>query len=363
MSKVISGVSDKRIKQVQELIKSSQKILFVGHFNPDLDAFCAALGLAQLVKTKYPNKECLVNMEGLIPERWYKLAGSIEISNQSTVDFMKDRSPDLLVFLDSNEYRRFSKEDDKLKVFLDESDISQICIDHHEVLDKNPFDVYVNFNEGHQDGMRSSTIEVLYLIFIEDFGFDFTYEIAKTWAVGVLAETARFRYYNPFHRDTFRMMSDFCDKGVRIDKVHDEMFSFPIDATVAIQKLFNNLVFIEEEKYCYSFLTNDELKGLANDYEFDKVKHGILHFKNEYVKGIEDIDWGFVVHCDLSDPKEFHISFRGKQGKKDLSVYARAIGDLDCGIGGGGHAPSAGASLRADSLEEAIEIVLSVTAD
>jgi nanoRNase/pAp phosphatase (c-di-AMP/oligoRNAs hydrolase) len=74
-------------------------------------------------------------------------------------------------------------------------------------------------------------------------------------------------------------------------------------------------------------------------------------YVNEYVRTIENNNWGFVITPILEEENHYKVSFRAINGTVDTSVFSRTF------PGGGGHQGASGCDFEATDIKKAIEII------
>jgi nanoRNase/pAp phosphatase (c-di-AMP/oligoRNAs hydrolase) len=168
--------------------------------------------------------------------------------------------------------------------------------------------------------------------------------------VGILGDTGRFLYKNKSHRNTFSVVSDLLDMGVKIESIHSEINSYSSNVIDLISVILANIK--TNAGYTYSFIADsakDKMvdQGLS-EYEYSGGYHQAL---DQYIRNIDGNPWGFVVLPKYSDKGVYKCSFRANQDAGiDTSVFANALG-------GGGHSLASGCNFEAGSIEEAVEKV------
>lgn len=347
-------------QELLNLLQKSKKVVITSHTSPDPDAIGSSLYLYNILKREL-KAEVSVAMEGVLSKSYSFLQGFDEIINGRLVDTLSKISPDTLVMLDGNSYKRFVKTEDdalKLKKLIENSSIKTIIIDHHSDEDKDPSDIYIN-------NKCSSASEEVYSIFTGEFGFKATKPDMENVLFGILGDTGRFLYKNPAHRKTFAIVSDIIDVGVSIEVLSNSMDLLTPTHLRIMSELTGN--FKQKDDYNFSFISDTFAQELISEGVGEDVYSGAYHaFMHEYIRIIEPNKWGFVVVPDIGRSTDFLStdaatvkiykgSFRAVNDLLDTTVFTRELG-------GGGHKPASGCKFKAESCEMALKIVHDVIA-
>jgi phosphoesterase RecJ-like protein len=168
--------------------------------------------------------------------------------------------------------------------------------------------------------------------------------------LGIISDTARHKFDNPLHRETYRIVSDLLDAGASIEQLEAKTERFSKDQIKVLAQLLDNIE--GNDGFTFSFISDkfaDEwIKGKKS---IDDFKNGCEEFTAKYLRGYEQNLWGFIVYQELiAGSGIYSVSLRSVSGVKDVSKIAHILG-------GGGHKPAAGAKFEAASVEEAISKV------
>lgn len=334
---------DSQVKEFNQLIENSDRILITSHLAPDPDAVCSALLVANTIKANNPKKDIIVSLEEE-PEGLGFLIGYSRIKFGSLLGAIKSYKPGLVVITDANNYDRCSRlEGRAIRQYIRKSGLRTVIIDHHEPGDHDKVDLYL------REHSPATTQSVFSLLF-EKLELKKPAGYAEITLPGIISDTSRFLYDNPDHRQTFAIVSDLLDVGASIESLTNRQSLYSKKHMKVLGELANNTTL--EEDYTYSFIS-DKFRNawIAKGHTAQELKDGVEIFVNNYLRNIDGRAWGFIVYPDLIGPKDVYgVSFRSVTGAKDVSEVARALG-------GGGHKPAAGAKIEAKGVEEALEKV------
>jgi bifunctional oligoribonuclease and PAP phosphatase NrnA len=333
-------------EQLAKLIESADKILVTSHTAPDPDALCSALLLGVTLAKNYPDKTINVSLEEK-PSRSLDFLPSYQsIKFGALDDQVHEFAPDLLIITDANRYDRCTRlGGNAINKYVNEhkDTLKTVIIDHHEPDDQDHSDLYIN------QGSPSVTQDVFELCF-DQLGLEKPEGYEVIAMLGIIADTARFKYDNPRHRETFKVVSELLDAGASIEQLENRLNQYSLDQMKVLAELANNLT--SEGDYSYTFVSDAFAKGWQEQGKaIEDFKVGCEIFTNDFIRNIDSRTWGFVIYQDLSAGWQVYgVSLRSVGPARDVSAIVLKLG-------GGGHKASAGAKIKADSAEAAIDLV------
>ncbi len=335
------------INHFEQLIKSAQKISVTSHISPDVDGVCSVLLLGKTLKNNFPDQQINMVLEESLPHELNFLSGYSDITFGNLLDELSSFKPDLLVIVDAAEVKRCSRSDEnKLNSLVyGELKAKVAVIDHHPKPESVRAEVYIN-------NFKPATVQEVYELCFEGLKLDKPDGFAQTTMLGIISDTNRFKYANPDHRNTFRIVSDLIDTGVSIEELENQLDRYSLAQLKVLAHLMQNTA-DNAKGYTYSFIDDK----FAQDWQTDRkavkdYKTASEVFVNQFIRNVGQNNWGFVVYPDLNTPGvSYSVSLRSVSGSKDVSEVAAKLG-------GGGHKEAAGAKkIQADSITEAIKIV------
>ncbi len=314
------------IELLKKEIEKAERVVLLGHRNPDGDCIGATLAMSHILKQL--NKKATVILPNDIPAYLKWLEGADDIltfSNQPEQVAETLKEADFLFVLDFNAFSRLGEMEDLIP------SVPCVMIDHHP---EPEIDTPLLFS----DTSVSSTCEFLTDILYQlDYDQWIEPQCATALFVGILTDTGRFNH-NSSRPQTYRMVANLLEKGVNKDEVMDLLFATSTESRMRLtgfalsekMEIFpeHGLSIMSlslEEKKRFDFKQGDA-EGLVNmPLSISGITRSI--FMQEYDDGIR-------------------MSFRSKG---DIAVNTLAAEHF----GGGGHRNAAGGSSN-DSLEHTL---------
>lgn len=289
------------IEQAWELIKASNKVSLLTHWNPDGDGVSACAALAYIltkmgkkVETVYPNK----------PEFDFKRQSMNLLFNKHM------QIPDLIIACDTANYER---------MYFPESfkAIPLINIDHHI---SNSLDGMFNF----VNGESSSACEELYLL-LSAWNPDFIDKyVAECLLFGILYDSQLFHTQSTTPR-TLKISAMLMERGANLFQLKTELLSNKSYKVLMLWgKLLSNIKVSPKKNAVWAVITRQDLK------EFGVEFSSIIGFNN-LMSQICDIDVTLFFY--ETEDGQTKVSLRSKI--TDVNNFAKQFG-------GGGHTNSAG---------------------
>src|SRR6476646_7241818 len=128
--------------KLKQLIDKSERVLITSHISPDGDSISSSLLLYKIITENYPGKLVTVSMEEK-PFGLEFLSDYDRIVFQTFAESLIN-SPDLLIVLDANALHRISRQPEQAAAALSQAKPKLAIIDHHEGMDFDDCDVYIN---------------------------------------------------------------------------------------------------------------------------------------------------------------------------------------------------------------------------
>ena len=340
---------EQQIKELNKLIKNSERIVITSHISPDPDAVSSVLLLGRILETNYPDKKNEMVMEEEPLSDLSFLQGYDLLKFTPVKQALVDLNADLFVIVDANSYDRVSRnEGEQIRSYVAKrkDDLRTAIIDHHELDGREGVDVFIN-------NKRPATAEEVCVLFFEQMHLKKPEGYAETALLGIISDTQRHRFDHPGYRETYRIVSDLLDAGASIEKLESKLEHYNKNELEAIAHLAANIA--SRDGYTYSFISDEFLnEWQAQNKPVIDLKNAAELFVNKFIRNFEGNKWGFIVYPELvAGPGCWDVSFRALSGSQDVSAIAR-------NLGGGGHKPAAGAKIEAASVGEAIQKVQNV---
>jgi len=309
----------KPIKALKQLLHSPQRIVVIGHSNPDGDAVGSCMALSLFLKKLGHHTDVVMPNEFPDFLKWVPHQEEIVFFSKGAQEVEEILNAAEIVFtLDFNALSRVGSDFQKL---LEASDKPMVMIDHH-LAPESYAAVQFSYPE------FGSTAELLHSIMTNLEQTDaIDKDIASCLYLGIMTDTGSFKFPSTT-ANTHRVVAYLMDKGIDASLIQRNTFDGnSFSRLKLLGKAMENLTMIEDCNTAYISLSQAELDA----YNFQKgdtegfVNYG-LSIKNVNLAAIfkEDLHAGIV-----------KISFRSK-GNFDVNVFARNY------FNGGGHKNAAG---------------------
>ncbi len=320
---------------VKNLLASSQKIVIVGHKNPDGDAIGSCLGLSIFLKQL--GHQADVIMPNDFPDflKWLPEVDSI-IVHEKEVEKSKAaiKAAAIICTLDFNSLDRIGD----LQPLLEESEAAFIMIDHHQ----QPADYAV---ATYSDVSMSSTSQMVFH-FIEALdGLDFlSEEIATNLYTGIMTDTGSFRFSSTTPT-THRVVAKLIEAGANGAIIHQKIYDTNSPERMKLLGVaLNNLNILTEFNTAYITLTQKELDA-------HNFKKGDTEGFVNYALSVKGVVFA-AIFIENKQESIVKISFRSK-GSFSVNDFARNH------YQGGGHINAAGGK-SSQSLNKTISEFISI---
>lgn len=308
-----------QVETLRELVSDSERIMLIGHVNPDGDSIGSLIGMAgYLIQL---GKEVMPVVPNNYPYflRFLDPYGKIVVyhkSQQTVKDFMAKAT--LIICLDFNSLRRI----DELGEVIAASGAVKVLIDHHPQ-PENVFDVM------YSDTASSSTCELVYWI-IRDLnkGKSLPAESAVALYTGMMTDTNNFA--NSVRALTFKMAGELLEAGVDKEYVQRNVFGDFNESRMRLQgyMLYENMR-----------LYNRYQAGMMLITEADKLRFGFEDGDSEGFVNLPLSIKGVRISALFTQEKDcIKVSLRSKDSFS-VNRLARAY------FNGGGHERAAGGKI------------------
>ena len=306
---------------LDDIIKSSKKILLLSHMNPDGDTLGSMCAMYSMIYDRFKIKADM-SMVSNLPYN-YKFLPNINLAQRY---FDNSLVYDLVIALDiaSPERMRDSK------IFFDKAKAT-VNIDHHKT-NPNYGDYQIIEPEA------SSTGEVLYNYF-KKYDWHITEDTAECLYVAIMTDTGNFRFENTTS-NAMRAAADLIDKGANPNILYKKCYETKTKNLVMFQNYcVNKAEFLNDGKIVYTTVYKKDLEKFSGG---DDYTDGIA----ETLRAIDTTEVSFVVK--EVESKVTKVSMRSKH--IDVSKICEKFG-------GGGHTYAAGCTVKA-GIGETVKKIL-----
>ncbi len=309
-------------KKISKIIQSADTFLISTHVNPDPDAICSELAVAEFLRAK-GKKVDIINETPLL-DRFRFFPGAARIKHSAKVRRVKY---DVAIVLDCGDLGRIGD----VQALL-EPDKPLINIDHHITNDR-----FGSVNM--VDVKASSTAEMLFEL-LNYLKCKFTKNLATNLYCGIMTDTGSFRYENTSAR-THLAVARLMEHDINVSALYARIYeTIPLRDLTVFTRIISRF-----ETHCGGRLVSVELRknvmsGLSEDFD---LRDAIFKFLRS-IAGVEVI----VIFTEFART-ETRVNFRSS-AVVDVAKVAGAFG-------GGGHKRASGCVVE-KSMKETKNIIL-----
>ena len=209
-------VSEAEISQLRDIVAEAERVLVLGHTNPDGDAIGSTLTWAEYMRQQ--GKEATVVVPDMFPDFLHWLPGSETIVRYDKRPELVEKlfaECDTIFCLDFNVPSRITE---TLGEMLVKAPGKKVLIDHH--LDPDvPTVLTISRPE------MSSTSEMVFRLIYQLGGYEMmTHKMAVTAYCGMMTDTGGFTF-NSSRPEIFYIISLLLEKGIDKDKIYRNVFN------------------------------------------------------------------------------------------------------------------------------------------
>jgi phosphoesterase RecJ-like protein len=218
-----------------------------------------------------------------------------------------------------------------------------VIIDHHDTLG-DKVDININSN------MSSTTEQVLDICMkLKGRRYQITKEISILGQIGIVSDTGRFMFENT-RPETYELMGTLRrEYEFDIQDFEYKNSKFPKESLIPIRIYIQNLKI--EGDMAYTYITNNDIQ--SNGIEKVAINYAQMFVRENILRYMHGIHWGFVVKPSYANENEWQVSFRATMGYQKVDKIAEALN-------GGGHEYSSATRVLASDGTQAVQIVLDV---
>ena len=295
--------------QIWELIKKHNSIVIFGHLNPDGDCYGAQVGLKDVIKTNFPEKNVYIVGTGV--PRFFQLLTEMDDVSDEII------TKSLAIIVDGNDLMRM---EDKRVV----NALAFAKIDHH--IDTG------SFTEGPSivDVNANSACDIIAGLVLDNH-LKISPLGANALYLGILTDSARFQFVNNYAQ-TFERARFLCDSGADPRRINDILNKSDEKSLYSkgyilshYKKSPNGVIYIIYDKDTLHSLgiSANEASGLIN--LLSNVR-------------------GYPIWCSFAEYDDGRVRCEFRSNGPEVQPVAASIG-------GGGHAMASGAQLESLDLE------------
>ena len=304
-------------KQILEKIEKYDSIIIFGHLNPDCDCFGAAVGMKEIILSKYPHKKVYLTGTG-VPYVFDLLYPVDKVEDETFKE-------SLGVLVDANDLSRM--EDSRIYNCAD-----WVKIDHHidtGSFTEGPFIVDTNAN---------SACDIIAGL-VMDNNLKITKVGATALLLGIVSDSARFQFVTNYPQ-TFERAKFLVEQGGDIKAVYTKL-SKTDEKTLAV-KGYVLSHYLKSKK-------NHVLYIILDKKTLHKLSVSTNHASN-LINMLANVE-GYPIWASFAE-------YENGQVRCEFRSNGPAVQPIAASIGGGGHAQASGAPLEKldyDFIEEIID--------
>ncbi len=306
---------------LDDIIKSSKKILLLSHMNPDGDTLGSMCAMYSMIRNRF-KKKADMSIVSTLPFN-YRFLPNINLAQRN---FDKSLIYDLVIALDVAAIERVYD----AKIFFDRAKVT-INIDHHKTNPK-----YGDYQIIDPDA--SSCGEVLYNYFKEN-NWEIDKDSATCLYTAIMTDTGNFRFENT-SASSLRAAADLVEAGANPNYIYKQCYETKTKNFVMFQNYcVNKAEFLDDGKIVYTTVYKKDLEKFSAGEDYTD---GIA----ETLRAIETTEVAFV--AKEVDTKLTKISMRSKNID---------VAEICTKFQGGGHTYAAGCTIKA-GISDAIKKIL-----
>ena len=306
---------------LDDIIKSSKKILLLSHMNPDGDTLGSMCAMYSMILNRF-KKKADMSIVSALPFN-YKFLPNI---NSAQRNFDKSLVYDLVIALDVASIERVYD----AKIFFDRAKVT-INIDHHKTNPKYGDYQIIEPN-------ASSCGEVLYNYFKKN-NWKIDKDSATCLYTAIMTDTGNFRFENT-SASSLRAAADLVEAGANPNYIYKQCYETKTKNFVMFQNYcVNKAEFLDDGKIVYTTVYKKDLEKFSAGEDYTD---GIA----ETLRAIETTEVAFV--AKEVDTKLTKISMRSKNID---------VAEICTKFQGGGHTYAAGCTIKA-GISDAIKKIL-----
>lgn len=306
---------------LDDIIKSSKKILLLSHMNPDGDTLGSMCAMYSMILKRF-KKKADMSIVSTLPFN-YRFLPNINLAQRN---FDKSLVYDLVISLDVASIERVYD----AKIFFDRAKVT-VNIDHHKTNPK-----YGDYQIIEPDA--SSCGEVLYNYFKKN-NWEIDKDSATCLYTAIMTDTGNFRFENT-SASSLRAAADLVDAGANPNYIYKQCYETKTKNFVMFQNYcVNKAEFLDNGKIVYTTVYKKDLEKFSAG---DDYTDGIA----ETLRAIETTEVAFV--AKEVDTKLTKISMRSK---------TLDVAEICTKFQGGGHTYAAGCTIKA-GISDAVKKIL-----
>ena len=306
---------------LDNIIKSSKKILLLSHMNPDGDTLGSMCAMYSMIYKRY-KKKADMNIVSNLPYN-YRFLPNINLAERY---FDKSLVYDLVITLDVASIERILDS----KTFFDKAKVT-VNIDHHKT---NP-----GFGDYQIIEPEASSCGEVLCNYFKAHNWEVDKDSAICLYTAIMTDTGNFRFENTTS-NALRAAADLVEAGANPNYIYKQCYETKTKNLVLFQNYcVNKAEFLNDGKIVYTTVYKKDLEKFSGGEDFTD---GIA----ETLRAIDTTEVAFV--AKEVDTKLTKISMRSKNID---------VAEICTKYGGGGHTFAAGCTIKS-GMKESVEKLL-----
>lgn len=293
-------------KEIIKKIKEYNKIIITRHIRPDGDCIGASLGLREIIKESFPEKEVKV----LVKDYSENLLFIAKEDNEEEKEYYKDS---LIIIVDTSLKDRISND-----YYMEGKEI--IKIDHHP--NEEPYGV-INYVIDE----LSSTCELIVKMVEESEELKLNQIASKLLYMGMVTDSGRFKFST--NGDTLRRAAKLLDSEIDLEKLYANLYLKDFSLFKLQGEVYKKMK-ITKNGVAYVYITKDMQEKLG-------LTPNEASLAISFLDGIKG---SLIWVCFIDNDTEIRVRLRSR---------FITINDIASHYNGGGHTRASGATLSSAS--------------
>ncbi|MBR5515454.1 MAG: bifunctional oligoribonuclease/PAP phosphatase NrnA [Clostridia bacterium] len=310
------------LSEITKLFEEWDNILILTHANPDADT----LGSAFAIKYSYPEKSIDVCCADSVPQRLSFITKGNDTS-------LCEKEYDHIISVDCAELHLMGEAGKKYAFE------TELKIDHHRTSTE-----FAKYN--YADEKCGSCGEIIYDIL--DKANRINLQSAEALYAAIASDTGSFKFSNT-RPSTHIKAAALMEKGIDFVKINTILFENKSKSEISALKVAVNSL-----EYYYGGRV--AVVGFSNELKTENsIDDDALASVNSLPREIEGVELGIVIKEKSAKQGEFKVSMRSGESVDCSEICAK--------LGGGGHIRASGASVRAENLDAAKDIIIKAVSE
>ncbi len=277
----------KIFEQILKEIKEARSIIIAAHQNPDPDAIGSTVGLWEILKDKFPQKNLWPYNPTPLQKRYWVLEGAKRIKNKPP-----RKKFDLLIVLDAGNLDRI-----QLRNYILRYKPKIIYIDHHENSNAKANIVWIEKDS-------PSTSELIYEL-AKNLKWPISKDASQALLIGIAGDTLNFSIAP---QKTFAIAAQLMKKRPNFSEAIRHIFGWPsLNMMYLFGKALLRAKFLRKKRLIWSYISQNEIRKYhAKAGELAYIANSLRNFSEAevslFLRPQEDGIWEGSLRSALDHP-------------------------------------------------------------